>query len=98
MKKQEVVTNVTTILRDVCHMSLIEDVVVLPTSKAESSGGEISIKYDKGKTTIILSSPKRDVLLTVCKTVISMKGTDISFIASPSLQGTIRSIKAHIDQ
>ncbi|KAI8974377.1 hypothetical protein BDB01DRAFT_807208 [Pilobolus umbonatus] len=62
MKKQEVMFNLNTVLRDVYHMSDLEDMVALPCSKPEN-GGEISIKYDRGKSTMILFSPKRDLLL-----------------------------------
>lgn len=64
MKKQEIVSNVTTTLRDVYHLSHIEDVIALPSTKSEN-GGEISIKYDKGKSTLVLSSSKRDLILAV---------------------------------
>ncbi|KAI9486703.1 MAG: hypothetical protein EXX96DRAFT_550220 [Benjaminiella poitrasii] len=61
-KKQEILYNLNTILRDVYHISNIEDITVLPSAKPEI-GGEISIKYDKGKSTMVLSSAKRDIIL-----------------------------------
>ncbi|KAL7332161.1 hypothetical protein PS15p_204242 [Mucor circinelloides] len=62
MKKQEILYNLNSVLRDVYHISNLEDMVALPSSKPEH-GGEISIKYDRGKSTMVLSSTKRDVLL-----------------------------------
>jgi hypothetical protein len=38
--------------------------VALPSTKPEN-GGEVSIKYDKGRSTMVLSSTKRDALLAV---------------------------------
>lgn len=38
--------------------------IALPSAKPEN-GGELSIKYDKGKSTMVLSSSKRDALLGV---------------------------------
>jgi len=64
MKKQEILYNLNSVLRDVYHISNLEDMVALPSSKPEH-GGEISIKYDRGKSTMVLSSTKRDVLLAV---------------------------------
>lgn len=64
MKKQEILYNLNAVLRDVYHISNLEDMVALPSSKPEH-GGEISIKYDRGKSTMVLSSTKRDVLLAV---------------------------------
>lgn len=64
MKKQEILYNLNSILRDVYHISELDDMIALPSSKPEN-GGEVSIKYDKGKSTMVLSSTKRDVLLAV---------------------------------
>ena len=62
MKKQEILYNLNAVLRDVYHISNLEDMIALPSTKPEN-GGEISIKYDRGKSTMVLSSTKRDVLL-----------------------------------
>jgi neurofibromin 1 len=51
-------------LRDVYHISDLDDLIALPTSKPEA-GGEISIKYERGKSTMVLSSVKRDIILAV---------------------------------
>lgn len=64
MKKQEILYNLNSVLRDVYHISDLDDLVALPSSKPEN-GGEISIKYDRGKSTMILSTAKRDVILAV---------------------------------
>lgn len=64
MKKQEILYNLNAVLRDVYHISNLEDMIALPSTKPEN-GGEISIKYDRGKSTMVLSSTKRDVLLAV---------------------------------
>ncbi|CEI98406.1 hypothetical protein RMCBS344292_12515 [Rhizopus microsporus] len=63
MKKQEVFYNVHAILRDIHHISEIEDITALPSSKSEN-GGEISIKYDRGKSTMVLASAQRDAILS----------------------------------
>ncbi|KAI8643392.1 hypothetical protein BD408DRAFT_414835 [Parasitella parasitica] len=62
MKRQEIVYNISCTLRDVYHIANLDDIVALPSSKPEN-GGEISIKYDRGKSTMVLSTTKRDVLL-----------------------------------
>lgn len=64
MKKQEILYNLNSILRDVYHISDLEDMILLPSAKPEN-GGEISIKYDRGKSTMVLSSAKRDMILAV---------------------------------
>jgi hypothetical protein len=64
MKKQEILYNLNAVLRDVYHISGLDDIVALPSSKPDN-GGEISIKYEGGKSTMVLSSTKRDVLLAV---------------------------------
>lgn len=64
MKKQEILYNLNSILRDVYHISELDDMIALPSSKPEN-GGEISIKYDRGKSTMVLSSTKRDIILAV---------------------------------
>jgi hypothetical protein len=64
MKKQEILYNLNAVLRDVYHISDLDDIIALPSAKPEN-GGDISIKYDRGKSTMVLSSTKRDVLLAV---------------------------------
>jgi hypothetical protein len=64
MKKQEIWYNLNSILRDVYHISDLEDMIALPSAKPEN-GGEISIKYDRGKSTMVLFSSKRDLILAV---------------------------------
>lgn len=72
MKKQEILYNLNSILRDVYHISELDDMIALPSSKPEN-GGEVSIKYDKGKSTMVLSSTKRDVLLAVSVLIYCLK-------------------------
>lgn len=67
MKKQEILYNLNSILRDVYHIADLDDMIALPSSKPEN-GGEISIKYDRGKSTMVLSSTKRDIVLAVSTT------------------------------
>lgn len=67
MKKQEILYNLNSILRDVYHIADLDDMIALPSSKPEN-GGEISIKYDRGKSTMVLSSTKRDIILAVSST------------------------------
>lgn len=64
MKKQEILYNLNSVLRDVYHIADLDDMIALPSLKPES-GGEISIKYDRGKSTMILSAAKRDIILAV---------------------------------
>jgi hypothetical protein len=63
--------------------------IALPSTKSET-GGELSVKYDKGKSTMVLSTTKRDVLLSVSyisfRVTVSANGFDIEF---PSLQATL---------
>lgn len=83
MKKQEVFYNVHAILRDIHHISEIEDITALPSSKSEN-GGEISIKYDRGKSTMVLASAQRDVMLAVSNSTEACSISDLVFIASSS--------------
>ncbi|KAI8076544.1 uncharacterized protein B0P05DRAFT_546306 [Gilbertella persicaria] len=66
IKKQEIISNLSTVYRDVLHISDIEDVVSLPSVKPEN-GGEVSIKYDRGKSIMVLSSTKRDLLVQLLR-------------------------------
>ena len=67
MKKQEILYNLSSILRDVYHISDLGDMTALPTAKPEN-GGDVSIKYESGKSTMILSTTKRDVIMEVSTT------------------------------
>lgn len=64
MKKQEIFDNYYVILRDVHHISELEDITGLLSLKSDHGEG-ISIKYDRGKSTMVLLSPQRDVILSV---------------------------------
>ncbi|KAI8363872.1 hypothetical protein EDC96DRAFT_558843 [Choanephora cucurbitarum] len=66
VKKQEIINNLITVYRDVLHISDISDIIPLPSSKPEN-GGEVSIKYDKGKSIMILSTAKRDMLVQLLR-------------------------------
>lgn len=62
-RKQEVWDNVHTILNDVYHISEIDDMAPLPSSKQENN--DMIIKYDQGKSSMVLSTSKRDAILAV---------------------------------
>ncbi|KAG1226630.1 hypothetical protein G6F35_002849 [Rhizopus arrhizus] len=63
MKKQEIFDNYYVTLRDVHHISELEDITGLLSLKSDHGEG-ISIKYDRGKSTMVLLSPQRDVILS----------------------------------
>ncbi|KAG0184581.1 Ras GTPase activating protein ira2 [Apophysomyces sp. BC1034] len=66
VRKQEILYNLNAVLRDIYHISQIEDITSLPTSKQET-GGELSFKYEHGKASMILCSSKRDAILALLR-------------------------------
>jgi neurofibromin 1 len=64
VKRQEILYNLNSVLRDVYPISDLEDITAVPSSKPEM-GGELMIKYDGGKSTMVLSSTKRDSIVAV---------------------------------
>ncbi|RCI02984.1 Ras GTPase activating protein ira2, partial [Rhizopus stolonifer] len=62
MKKQEIFESYQAILRDVYHISQLEDITPLLSLKSDHGEG-ISIKHDRGKSTMVLLSPQRDAIL-----------------------------------
>ncbi|KAI9489055.1 hypothetical protein BDB00DRAFT_771458 [Zychaea mexicana] len=66
VRKQEIYYNIYTIYNDVYHISEIEDMTPLPNSKHEN-GGDLMLKVDRGKTTVVLSAAKRDAILALLR-------------------------------
>ncbi|KAF7721136.1 Ras GTPase activating protein ira2, partial [Apophysomyces ossiformis] len=66
VRKQELLYNLNAVLRDIYHISQIEDITALPQSKQEA-GGELSFKYERGKASMTLSSTKRDAILALLR-------------------------------
>ncbi|OAD65239.1 hypothetical protein PHYBLDRAFT_85899, partial [Phycomyces blakesleeanus NRRL 1555(-)] len=66
VRKQEIVYNLNSQMKEVYHISEFEDMIATSSSGSEN-GGDISIKYDHGKATMVLSSPKRDSLLSLLR-------------------------------
>ena len=64
VRKQEIYYNLYTVYNDVYHISEIEDMTTLPNSKLEN-GGDLMLKVDRGKTSVVLSAAKRDAILAV---------------------------------
>jgi hypothetical protein len=74
-------------LKDVYHISVLEDIKALPQGKHNS---ELSFKYEHGKAAMVLSSPKRDAMLAVsaCLSAFSLSLSVtyiVSMILAPSL-------------
>ncbi|KAI8085069.1 uncharacterized protein BX664DRAFT_266338 [Halteromyces radiatus] len=64
VREQEIFFSLNTKLNDVYHISDIDEVYSLPTSKtAGGGGGELVIKHDGGKSLTAFSSTKRDALV-----------------------------------
>ncbi|KAG0178831.1 Ras GTPase activating protein ira2 [Apophysomyces sp. BC1021] len=66
VRKQEIFWSLNTILNDIVHMSEIDDMMALPTSRTEN-GGELCIKTDGGKSNWVFSAPKRDAMLALLR-------------------------------
>ncbi|KAI8328834.1 hypothetical protein BC941DRAFT_216115 [Chlamydoabsidia padenii] len=58
----DIVPGMSSVLKDVYHISALEDIKALPYGK---QNGELSFKYEQGKAAMVLSSPKRDPLLAL---------------------------------
>ncbi|KAI7872193.1 hypothetical protein BDF14DRAFT_1757760 [Spinellus fusiger] len=65
-RKQEIIYNINIHIKDVYHISEFEDMKPTSTPRSEN-GNDISIKYDHGKASMILSTPKRDALLSLLR-------------------------------
>lgn len=63
VRKQELVYGVSMVTNDVYHISEIEDVTL--GRVADSAANEFSFKYNKGKSQLVLSTPKRDTVVSV---------------------------------
>ncbi|KAI9256885.1 hypothetical protein BY458DRAFT_441589 [Sporodiniella umbellata] len=61
-KKQKLYDNVYAIIKDVYHISDFEEVASHSPGKSES-GKDINIRYDRGKSTMLLSSSQRDSIV-----------------------------------
>jgi neurofibromin 1 len=68
VKKQKLIDGLYTVFRDVYHISECEEIAALPSTRSES-GKKLLIKYDKGKSTVVLSSPHRDIIISVSEYV-----------------------------
>ncbi|KAI7858100.1 hypothetical protein BDC45DRAFT_434174 [Circinella umbellata] len=66
VRKQEIYYNLYTVYNDVYHISEIEDMITLPNSKLEN-GGDLMLKVDRGKTSVVLSAAKRDAILALLR-------------------------------
>ncbi|KAI9318553.1 hypothetical protein BX666DRAFT_1511999 [Dichotomocladium elegans] len=66
VRKQEIFMNMYAVLNEVYHISEIDEIVALPNSKSEN-GGELLVKANHGKTSIVLSSSKRDAILALLR-------------------------------
>ncbi|KAF7730429.1 Ras GTPase activating protein ira2 [Apophysomyces ossiformis] len=66
VRKQEIFWSLNTVLNDIVHMSEIDDMMALPTSRTEN-GGELCIKTDGGKSNWVFSTPKRDAMLSLLR-------------------------------
>ncbi|ORX55545.1 hypothetical protein DM01DRAFT_1366815 [Hesseltinella vesiculosa] len=62
----DLVPGLNTVIKDCMHISNIEDMKGLPSSKQDGSG-DISFKYEHGKAPMILSSNKRDAMLALIR-------------------------------
>ncbi|ORX62830.1 hypothetical protein DM01DRAFT_1403269 [Hesseltinella vesiculosa] len=65
VRKQELLYGVNMVTNDVYHISEIEDITLGRT--AESSSNELSFKYNRGKSQLILSTPKRDAVVSAIR-------------------------------
>ncbi|KAI8066538.1 hypothetical protein BC940DRAFT_368136 [Gongronella butleri] len=65
VRKQELLYGVNMVTNDVYHISEIEDITMGRT--AETSSNELSFKYNKGKAQLILSTPKRDAVISAIR-------------------------------
>ncbi|CAO3626389.1 unnamed protein product [Cunninghamella echinulata] len=65
VRKQELVYGVSMVTNDVYHISEIEDVTLGRVT--DSAANEFSFKYNKGKSQLVLSTPKRDTVVSVIR-------------------------------
>ncbi|KAI9261580.1 hypothetical protein BDA99DRAFT_547292 [Phascolomyces articulosus] len=62
VRKLELLYNISAVTNDVFHVSEIEDITLGAQHARDESSNEFSFKYNKGKSQITFSSPKRDTL------------------------------------
>ncbi|KAI8137099.1 hypothetical protein BJV82DRAFT_547510 [Fennellomyces sp. T-0311] len=62
VRKQELLYNISAVTNDVFHVSEIEDITLGGQHGRDEGSNEFSFKYNKGKSQITFSSPKRDTL------------------------------------
>ncbi|KAL0094126.1 hypothetical protein F4703DRAFT_1816773 [Phycomyces blakesleeanus] len=65
-RKQELLYGVSTVTNDVYRISEIEDIVLSPGRGAEVAN-EFSFKYDKGRLIVILSTIKREAIVSTIR-------------------------------
>lgn len=63
VRKQELIYGVSMVTNDVYHVSEIEDVSY--GRATDSLANEFSFKYNKGKSQLVLSTPKRETVVSV---------------------------------
>ncbi|CAO3611756.1 unnamed protein product [Cunninghamella echinulata] len=62
VREQEIFFSLNTKLNDIYHISEVDEVYSLPSSKSNGTS-ELVIKHDNGKTLTAFSSPKRDAIV-----------------------------------
>ncbi|CAO3589215.1 unnamed protein product [Absidia cylindrospora] len=62
----DVLPNIPSVLKDVYHISVLEDFKALPDTKQDGVG-DLSFRYEHGKAAMILSTPKRDSMLALLR-------------------------------
>lgn len=67
VRKQELLYNVNAVTNDVFHVSEIEDITLGQNGRETENSQEFSFKYNKGKSQITLSSPKRDTMVNAIR-------------------------------
>lgn len=67
VRKQELMYNVSAVTNDVFHVSEIEDIAVSQHGRESDSSQELSFKYNKGKSQLTFSTPKRDTMVAAIR-------------------------------
>ncbi|KAI8390971.1 uncharacterized protein BYT42DRAFT_508674 [Radiomyces spectabilis] len=69
VRKQELLYGISAVTNDVYHISEIEDITVIGQHPGRSNDNahEFSFKYNKGKSQIMLSTPKRDAIVSTIR-------------------------------
>ncbi|KAF7726129.1 Ras GTPase activating protein ira2 [Apophysomyces ossiformis] len=63
VRKQELLYGVSTVTNDVYHISEVEDISIGQHGRGTEATNELSFKYNKGKSQVILSTPKREAVV-----------------------------------